>query len=92
MGDENFIVGTAICLSDLKDEKEMALVKKHFNAITFGNELKPDAAFGYASKCPETEKATINGIEITVPKLDLAELMKCLSMYISTIRNIRKVL
>ena len=72
MGDENFIVGTAICLSDLKDEKEMALVKKHFNAITFGNELKPDAAFGYASKCPETEKATINGIEITVPKLDFS--------------------
>lgn len=72
MGDENFIVGTAICLSDLKDEKEMALVKKHFNAITFGNELKPDAAFGYASKCPETEKATINGVEITVPKLDFS--------------------
>ena len=72
MGDENFIVGTAICLSDLKDEREMALVKKHFNAITFGNELKPDAAFGYASKCPETEKATINGIEITVPKLDFS--------------------
>ena len=72
MEDENFIVGTAICLSDLKDEKEMALVKKHFNAITFGNELKPDAAFGYASKCPETEKATINGIEITVPKLDFS--------------------
>ena len=72
MGDENFIVGTAICLSDLKDEKEMALVKKHFNAITFGNELKPDAAFGYASKCPNTETAEINGVEITVPKLDFS--------------------
>ncbi len=72
MGDENFIVGTAICLSDLKDEKEMALVKKHFNAITFGNELKPDAAFGYASKCPDTETAEINGVEITVPKLDFS--------------------
>ncbi len=72
MEDENFIVGTAICLSDLKDEKEMALVKKHFNAITFGNELKPDAAFGYAGKCPETDNAEINGVQITVPKLDFS--------------------
>lgn len=78
MEDENFIVGTAICLNDLKDENEMALVKKHFNAITFGNELKPDAAFGYASKCPDTETVQINGVEITVPKLDFSRADKML--------------
>ena len=78
MEDENFIVGTAICLNDLKDENEMALVKKHFNAITLGNELKPDAAFGYASKCPDTETAQINGVEITVPKLDFSRADKML--------------
>ena len=25
----------------------MDLVEKHFNAVTFGNELKPDALFNY---------------------------------------------
>ena len=25
----------------------MELVEKHFNAVTFGNELKPDALFNY---------------------------------------------
>ena len=41
------IAGTAIMSSEISDDTLMALVKKHFNAVTFGNELKPDALFNY---------------------------------------------
>lgn len=30
-------------LSEISDDTLMELVEKHFNAVTFGNELKPDA-------------------------------------------------
>ncbi len=41
------IAGTAIMLSEISDDTLMELVEKHFNAVTFGNELKPDALFNY---------------------------------------------
>lgn len=41
------IAGTAIMSSEISDDTLMALVKKHFNAVTLGNELKPDALFNY---------------------------------------------
>ena len=41
------IAGTAIMSSEISDDTLMALVEKHFNAVTFGNELKPDALFNY---------------------------------------------
>ena len=37
------LTGTCLASSSLKDEKLVALVKKHFNAITFENELKPES-------------------------------------------------
>lgn len=68
---QDFIIGTAIVNSDLKDVDTMALVTRHFNAITLGNELKPDAMFGYSNnRCPGTETVTLNGEELVVPKLD----------------------
>lgn len=68
---EDFIIGTSIVNSDLKDVDSMALVTRHFNAITLGNELKPDAMFGYSNdKCPGTETVTLSGKELVVPKLD----------------------
>lgn len=76
---EDFIVGTAICNSDLLDANEMALVTKHFNALTLGNELKPDAMFGYSNnQCPGTETVTLNGEELVVPKLDYSRAEKTL--------------
>lgn len=39
--------GAAIMLSEITDGSLMNLVEKHFNAVTFGNELKMDALFGY---------------------------------------------
>ncbi len=77
---EDFIVGTSICNGDLADANEMALVTKHFNAITLGNELKPDAMFGYSNnKCPGTETVTLNGEQLEVPKLDYSRAEKTLN-------------
>lgn len=69
MGDD-FLMGVSIVNSELSDDLLMQLVTKHFNAVTLGNELKPDAMFGYASTCPGTDTATINGQQIQVPKLN----------------------
>lgn len=80
LNDSDFIMGTAICNSDLSDRKEMALVKRHFNAITLGNELKPDSMFGYSNNVvPGTETAVLNGEEITVPKMDYSRAEKTLN-------------
>ena len=63
----------------LKDVDTMALVTRHFNAITLGNELKPDAMFGYSNnRCPGTETAVLNGEELEVPKLDYSRAEKTL--------------
>lgn len=69
-GNGEFIVGTAITNADLGDVELMGLVTKHFNALTIGNELKPDAMFGYASSNPKTETVVFNGEELLVPVLD----------------------
>ncbi len=69
--DENEIAGVSIVGSELNDKTLMELVTKHFNAVTLGNELKPDALFGYSNGvCPGTTTDTLNGEEITVPTLD----------------------
>ena len=62
------IAGTAIMLDEISDETLMALVKKHFNAVTFGNELKPDALFNYQiGQSVECKPITFQGEELMVP-------------------------
>lgn len=62
------IAGTAIMSSEIKDDTLMELVEKHFNAVTFGNELKPDALFNYQlDSSIKTEKINFNGSELEVP-------------------------
>ncbi len=69
--DGDYIVGTAILNEELGDVEIMGLVTKHFNGLTLGNELKPDAIFNYnLNKIPETETITFNGEEMVVPKMD----------------------
>ncbi len=63
-----FIVGTSIVNSDLGDIESMGLVTKHFNGLTIGNELKPDAIFGYGK--PKMEEVSFNGETLLVPVLD----------------------
>jgi len=76
--DGEFIVGASITAGDLGDIEGMGLVKKHFNALTIGNELKPDAMFGYAGSNPRTETVTFNGEELLVPVLDYSRAERCL--------------
>ena len=62
------IAGTAIMSSEISDYTLMALVKKHFNAVTFGNELKPDALFNYQiGQSVDSTTITFQGKELKVP-------------------------
>ena len=64
-------IGCAATEMELNDEKVWEIITTHFNAITFGNELKPDAMVGYSvGVCPGTEEAELNGETIIVPRLD----------------------
>lgn len=64
-------VGVAVTGDDVRNEKSWEIVTTYFNAITIGNELKPDAMFAYSlAQCPGTEVAELNGETIIVPKLD----------------------
>lgn len=73
--------GVAIMSSEISDDALMNLVTKHFNAVTFGNELKMDCLFGYhdGNKTnPGTEKISFTFADGTtddsfeVPKLDFS--------------------
>ncbi len=71
-------VGISLTNNEIDNQNIMALVTKHFNAVTLGNELKPDALFGYNNgQCPGTTTAELNGKKITVPVMNtsLAEKM-----------------
>ncbi len=77
--DEDFIVGGAVTLGELNDEGVVALVRKHFNALTIGNELKPDAIFNYSNQnCPGTTIDILNGEEIVVPVVNFTRAEKIL--------------
>ncbi|MBQ1994539.1 MAG: endo-1,4-beta-xylanase, partial [Lachnospiraceae bacterium] len=79
--DSDFIVGGEITGADINDKNLMALMTKHFNALTLGNELKPDCTFGYSnSKCPGKETVTLNGEEIEVPTTDFSRAEKALDV------------
>ncbi len=71
--DAEFIMGTAIDSADLADEEVMSVVTTHFNAVTLGNALKPDALFGYSNSwCPGTQTVTFNGESLLVPKFNFS--------------------
>ena len=62
------IAGTAIMSNEISDDTLMELVEKHFNAVTFGNELKPDALFNYQiGQSVGYTKITFQGKELKVP-------------------------
>ncbi len=70
---DDFIAGTAIAGNEFDDLGVQLLANKHFNAITIGNELKPDYMFGYSnSQHTALQNATINGQTIQVPTIRFA--------------------
>ncbi|MDE6674760.1 MAG: endo-1,4-beta-xylanase, partial [Acetatifactor sp.] len=67
---DDFITGTAVTLNEMEDVGIEMLVNKHFNAVTIGNELKPDALFGYSNnEHTPLQTITFNGEELEVPTL-----------------------
>ncbi|MBO4680033.1 MAG: endo-1,4-beta-xylanase [Lachnospiraceae bacterium] len=64
-------VGCAATENELADPKVWNIITTHFNRITFGNELKPDALFGYSlSKPSSTTTVSFNGEDLVVPRMD----------------------
>ena len=67
---DDFITGTAITVSELDDLGVEMLINKHFNAVTIGNELKPDALFNYSNdEHTPLQTITFNGETMEVPTL-----------------------
>lgn len=72
---EDAIVGACLGSKAADDDKYMALIGKHFNAVTLENELKPDALFGYNNDAPPANsihEETFEGNTIEVPTLDFS--------------------
>ncbi len=64
-------VGAAVTGQEINNRRVWEIITTHFNAVTLGNELKPDALFNYSNAvCPGTEEAELNGETITVPKIN----------------------
>ena len=77
-------VGCAVTGNEPWKTKLWDLVTTHFDAITLGNELKPDCLFGYSNgRCPGTEQAELNGEIITVPVLDFSKAEKILDKVVA---------
>lgn len=75
------IMGCGVTYNELTDKYLQQLVTKHFNAVTFGNELKPDCLFGYSnSRCPGTEEVEFNGQTLVVPKMTFKTAEKMLDI------------
>ncbi|MCR4788045.1 MAG: endo-1,4-beta-xylanase [Lachnospiraceae bacterium] len=66
-------IGCAVTYDEINDPKVFEIMTTHFNAVTFGNELKPDCLFGYHnSACPGTVEDELNGQTIIVPVMDFS--------------------
>ena len=73
-------IGCAITGQEPWDIPLWNLVTTHFNAVTLGNELKPDSLFGYSNgKCPGIQEDELNGETITVPVMNFSNPEKILN-------------
>lgn len=64
-------IGCAATQTELNDPKVWDIITTHFNAITLGNELKPDALFNYScSTVPGLTQTELNGQTFEVPVLN----------------------
>ena len=73
-------LGCAVAGLDLENPNVWDIVTTHFNAVTLGNELKPDAMFGYSNgRCPGLEETELNGETFLVPKMDYSRAERMLN-------------
>ena len=77
----DYIVGAAVAGSEAMDIEAMGLITKHFNALTLGNELKPEFLLAQSYK-PDgpTETVVFNGEELLVPVLNFDNANRILDM------------
>lgn len=79
----NTLAGVSITGNEINDPNIMSLVTKHFNAVTLGNELKPDAIFGYSNKkAPELISYDFDGEEYIAPKMDFSRAEHMLDYFV----------
>ncbi|MCR5278169.1 MAG: endo-1,4-beta-xylanase [Lachnospiraceae bacterium] len=72
--------GCAVTGSEIDDPKVWEIMTTHFEAVTLGNELKPDALFNYSvTNCPGTETVLFNGEDMVVPVLNYQRAEKILN-------------
>ncbi|MCR4585278.1 MAG: endo-1,4-beta-xylanase [Lachnospiraceae bacterium] len=75
--------GCAVTGAEIDDPKVWDIITTHFERVTLGNELKPDCMFGYSvAQCPGTETDTLNGEDITVPRLDHSRADRMLDLFL----------
>lgn len=81
-------IGAGVTASELEDEKVWEIITTQFNAVTLGNELKPDCLFGYSNgKCPGTEETELNGETLIVPRMDYSRAEKMLDKILDWNQN-----
>lgn len=74
------MIGCAVAGDEINDPGVFDILTTHFNAVSIGNELKPDAIFDYSNKkCPELIETQINGQTIQVPKMSFVRAEKILN-------------
>ncbi|MCQ2539166.1 MAG: endo-1,4-beta-xylanase [Acetatifactor sp.] len=72
--------GCAVAGNELDNPMVWDIVTTYFNAVTLGNELKPDALVDYSNgRCPGTVDAELNGETIQVPKLSYSRAERMLN-------------
>ncbi|MBP5609080.1 MAG: endo-1,4-beta-xylanase [Lachnospiraceae bacterium] len=82
-GDLGGFVGCAVTGSEIDDPGVWKIITTHFEAVTIGNELKPDALFDYSvTNCPGTITDTLNGEEMTVPRMSYKRAEKILDKFL----------
>ena len=76
--------GCAVTGMEVDDPGVWEIVTTHFEAVTIGNELKPDALFDYSvTNCPGTTTDTLNGVDMTVPKISYKRAEKILDKFLA---------
>lgn len=72
-------IGCAVTGSEIDDPKVWEIITTEFNAVTLGNELKPDALFNYSTTyCPGTQTVVFNGESMVVPTMNYSRAEKIL--------------
>ena len=75
--------GCAVTGMEIDDPGVWKIITTHFEAVTLGNELKPDALFDYSvTNCPGTTTDTLNGEEMVVPKISYKRAEKILDKFL----------